>query len=104
MIYGEHTTKFQSFLTSMRRERRRCTASSVTHVELDVASVRAQFGAKPAVLQGYLCEDNLPAGMNVVKCVSAQAAWYFGHFVQLPPLKLAPRTRRSFAWRLGHRR
>ena len=70
MIYGEHTPKFQSFLMSMRIERRRCTASSVAHVELDVASFRAQFGAKPAVLQGYVCEDNIPAGMNVVKCVS----------------------------------
>ena len=80
MIYGEPTPRFQSFLMSMRIERRRCTASSVAYVELDVASCRAQFGAKPAVLQGYLCEDDIPAGMNVVKCVSAEAAWYFGHF------------------------
>ena len=79
MIYGEHTPKFQSFMTSIVIKRRRCTASSVAHVEVDVESFHAQFGAKPAVLQGYLCEDNLPAGMNVVKCVSAQAAWYFGH-------------------------
>ena len=104
MIYGEHTPKFQSFMTSIVIKRRRCTASSVAHVEVDVKSFHAQFGAKPAVLQGYLCEDNIPAGMNVVKCVSAQAAWYFGQLFQLPPLKLAPRTRRSFAWRLGHRR
>ena len=94
MIYGLHTPKFQSFLTSIVMKRRRCTASSVAHVEVEATGV----------LQGYLPEDNLPGGMNVVKCVSAQAAWYFGHFFQLPPLKVAPRTRRSFAWRLGHRR
>ena len=97
MIYGEHTPKFQSFMTSIVIKRRRCTASSVAHVEVEFESSSA--------VQSFVREDNIPAGMNVVKCVSAKAAWYLGHFfLQLPLLKLAPRTRRSFAWRLGHRR
>ena len=72
MIYGEHTPKFQSFLMSMRIERRRCTASSVAHVEVEFESSSA--------VQSFVREDNMPAGMNVVKCVSAEAACYFGHF------------------------
>ena len=52
--------------------------SKATHCAFEGCG--AKFGAKPALLEGYLPEDNLPTDMNVVKCVSAEAAWYFGHF------------------------
>ena len=75
MIYGEHTPKFQSFLTSIVIKRRRCTASSVAHVEVALDS----FGAGPEVLKADVREDTIPADMTVLKCVSAEAAWYVGH-------------------------
>ena len=75
MIYGQHTSKFQSFLSFVRIERWRCLATSPAHVEVQLDAL----GAGPQVPIAYTREDTIPADMTVLKCRSAETAWYLGH-------------------------
>ena len=70
MIYGQQTSKFQSFLSFVRIERRRCMATSPAHVEVELDAL----GAGPQVPIAYVREDTIPADMTVLKCRSSEAA------------------------------